>query len=68
MGQFTSKVSFEPWALLSLNIKEKRFHSLDVYKLGACLQRLALCPFIGFPYLQHLACFLCFVVGTSIAD
>ena len=47
--------------------KQKRFNSLDVYKLGACLQRLALCPFIGFPHLRHLACFLCFVVGASLA-
>ena len=31
------------------------------------LQRLALCPFIGFPHLQYLACFLCFVVVISIA-
>ena len=45
--------------------KQKGFNSLDVYKLSAFLHRLALCPFIGFPHLRHLSCFLCFVVGAS---
>ena len=53
-------------ALLCKN-KQKRFNSLDVYKLGAFLHRLALCPFIGCPHLRHLACFRFVVLGASIA-
>ena len=73
-GTIRTKLSLSGWksqALLWENRNKfafckKSLPSLDVYKLGACLQRLALCPFIGFPHLRHLACFLCFVVGASI--